>query len=145
MVSIYLNFESQIFDIFNTYLSGNPMQEDRYLFCEIHHAETSIVPDGIQKGYPMEINFELLEARIIQMKDDLLDIIYKRVYSYYRDFSLEICKEVGPRKAGTPMALMNRFEELRVSIYTFIKFIIFYINLYLFIARILWFKRISYY
>jgi hypothetical protein len=68
----------------------------------------------------MEINFELLEARIIRMKDDLLNIIYKKVYSYYWDFSLEICKEVGSRKAGTPMALMSRFEELRVSNYYFL-------------------------
>jgi hypothetical protein len=67
----------------------------------------------------MEINFELLEARIIQMKDDLLNIIYKKVYSYYRDFSLEICKEVGSRKSGTPMAIMNRFEGLRVNNYVF--------------------------
>jgi hypothetical protein len=94
---------------------GKPTNEDRYLFCEIHHAETTIVPDGIQKGYPAEINFELLKGRIIQMKDELLNIINKKIDSYYQDFSLEICKEVGSRKAETPMILMNQFEKLRVS------------------------------
>ena len=53
------------------FILGKPTQEDRSLFCEIHYAETNIVPNGIQKGYPMEINFELLETRIIQMKDVL--------------------------------------------------------------------------
>jgi hypothetical protein len=41
---------------------GKPTEEDRYLFCEIHHAETTIIPEGIQKGYSMEINFETLET-----------------------------------------------------------------------------------
>jgi len=49
------------------------------------------------------------------MKDELIDIINKKIDSYYRNFSLEICKEVGTRKAGTLMVLMNRFEKLRVS------------------------------
>src|SRR5438876_406602 len=53
------------------FILGKPTQEDRSLFCEIHYAETNIVPNGIQKGYPMEINFELLETRIIQIKDVL--------------------------------------------------------------------------
>lgn len=75
----------------------------------------TIVPDGIQKGYPLEINFELLKSRIIQMKDELFNIINKKLESYYWNFSSEICKEIGSRKAGTPMAIMNRFEILRVS------------------------------
>jgi hypothetical protein len=62
------------------------------LFCEAHYAEKTIIPDGIQKGYPMEINFELLESRIIQMKNELLNVINKKVNSYYRDLSLEICQ-----------------------------------------------------
>src|SRR5947208_635028 len=47
------------------FILGKPTQEDRFLFCEIHHAETTIVPDGIQKGYPIEINFGLLKTQII--------------------------------------------------------------------------------
>ena len=49
------------------------------------------------------------------MKDELLNIINKKIDSYYRNFSLEICKEVGLKKAGIPIILMNRFEKLRVS------------------------------
>src|SRR5205085_9739353 len=61
----------------------------------------------------LEINFELLETRIIKMKDELLNVINKKVKSYYWDFSLEVCKEIGSKKAGTSMATMNRFENLR--------------------------------
>jgi len=71
----------------------------------------------------MEINFELLEARIIQMKGELINIINKKVNSYYRDFSIETCQQVGTRKAATPMSIMGRFEILRacfnLSIYYF--------------------------
>ena len=44
-----------------------------------------------------------------------LDIINKKINSYYRDFALEICQKIGSKKAGTPMAIMGRFEILRVS------------------------------
>jgi hypothetical protein len=48
------------------------------------------------------------------MKDELLNIINKKVNSYYRDFSIEMCQKVGTRKAETPMSIMSRFEILRV-------------------------------
>jgi hypothetical protein len=49
------------------------------------------------------------------MKNELLNIVNKKIGSYYRDFALEIHKEIGSREAGTPIILMNRFEKLRVS------------------------------
>ena len=70
----------------------------------------------------MEINFETLETRIIQMKDELLDIIHKKSDSYYWNIYKEICQEIGIRKAGTPMVLMGRFEVLRVSFNFLFKF-----------------------
>ena len=116
----FLVLSNQYCTVTHRSILGKPTQEDRYSFCEIHYAEATIVPDGIQKGYPLEINFELLETRIIQMKDELINIIHKRVKSYYWDLSLEICKEIGSKKARTPMAIMNRFEVLRVSNYFFL-------------------------
>ena len=79
---------------------GKLTQEDHYSFCEIHYAKTTIVPDGIQKDYPMEINLESLETRIIQMKDKLCDIINKKTNSYYWDFAIEVCQEVGIKRQG---------------------------------------------
>ena len=109
---------------FNFYfILGKPTQEDRYLFCEIYYAETTIVPDGINKGYPMKIDFESLETRIVQMKGELLDIINKKINSYYRDFSIEICQKVGARKAETPMLIMGSFEILKACFNLFNLFI----------------------
>ncbi|RIB10331.1 RTC4-like domain-containing protein [Gigaspora rosea] len=57
------------------------------------------------------------ETRIFQMKDKLFDIINKKINSYYRDFALKICNEMGSRKASTPMALMACFEVLKPGYY----------------------------
>ncbi|RIA80435.1 hypothetical protein C1645_838706 [Glomus cerebriforme] len=65
----------------------------------------------------MKINFELLESQIVQMKDKLLDIVNKKVNSYYQDFSIEICQQVGIRKAETPMSIMSHFKILRPGYY----------------------------
>src|SRR5688572_1019902 len=75
------------------------------------------------------------------MKDEPFDIINKKIDSYYRNFSLEICKEVGSRKAGIPMVLMNRFEKLRVSKKIFLTYKI-YIK-YICIVGISWFKGLN--
>ncbi|RIB30559.1 restriction of telomere capping protein 4 [Gigaspora rosea] len=65
----------------------------------------------------MQIDFGSLETRIFQIKTELLDIINGKANSYYRDFALKICNEIGSRKASTPMALMARFEVLRPGYY----------------------------
>ncbi|CAG8495488.1 2431_t:CDS:2, partial [Scutellospora calospora] len=96
----------------------NPTLEDREMFCEIHYMETTIVPDGIQKGYPTEINFALLNSRIIQMKDELLNIINRKTKSYYYDFALRVCNEIGQRKASNPMTIMGRYNTFKPGYYS---------------------------
>ena len=49
------------------------------------------------------------------MKDELLNIIHKKTDSYFRDFAFEIYNTLGQRKANTPMAIMGRFETLKVQ------------------------------
>ncbi|RIB11143.1 hypothetical protein C2G38_2042909 [Gigaspora rosea] len=68
------NFQSSFKDCSikeNIQTRSTPTSENRLTFCKIHQAETTIVPNGIQKG---------------------------------------------SRKASTPMALMARFEVLRVLV-----------------------------
>ncbi|CAG8830229.1 12476_t:CDS:2, partial [Cetraspora pellucida] len=84
----------------------NSTFEDREMFCEIHYMETSIVSDGIQKGYPMEINFALLNSCIVQMKDELLNIINRKTKSYYHDFTFRVCNEIGQRKANNSITII---------------------------------------
>ncbi|CAG8777385.1 9620_t:CDS:2, partial [Gigaspora margarita] len=45
------------------------------------------------------------------------ETIKLKINSYYRDFALKICNEIGSRKASTPMVLMAHFEVLRPGYY----------------------------
>ncbi|CAG8744460.1 19974_t:CDS:2 [Gigaspora margarita] len=94
------NFQSSFKDCSikeNIQTRSTPTSEDRLTFCEIHQAEITIVPNGIQK-------------------DELFDIINRKTNSYYYDFALKICNEMGSRKASTLIALMAHFEFLRVLV-----------------------------
>ena len=63
------------------------------------------------------------------MKDKLLNIINNKISSYYWNFSLEICEEIGSKKAEILMMLMNQFEKSRVSKKKFLIYRIkYYIN-----------------
>ena len=81
----------------------------------MHYAETHIVPLGIRAGYPSNINFEAIPSRIANIKDDLQNIINGQLESWFRNLALNVYSEVGFHKAATPMILMGRSEELRVS------------------------------
>lgn len=81
----------------------------------MHHAETHIVPLGVKAGYPLNINFEAIPSRIANIKDDLQKIINGQLESWFRNLALNVYNEIGFRKATTPMILMGRSEELRVS------------------------------
>lgn len=83
-------------------------------FCFIHFAEISVTSDGVANNYPSEINFEKLPDRIHKFKDNLLEIINGTADSYYRDRALKYYKKNG-RKSASPVGLLDRFEELRVS------------------------------
>lgn len=82
----------------------------------MHYAETHVVPSGIKAGYPLNINFEAIPGRIANIRDDLQKIINGQLESWFRNLALGVYSKVGSRKAATPMVLMGRSEELRVSI-----------------------------
>jgi hypothetical protein len=83
-------------------------------FCFIHFAEISVTSDGVANNYPSVINFEELPDRIHKLKNNLLEIIDGTADSYYRNCALKYYKKNG-RKSASPLGLLNRFEELRVS------------------------------
>ena len=88
---------------------------EQFEFCYLHLAESQIVPDGIiNKGYLLEIDFNTIPNRIENLKSDLLDIIKKKVKSFYRENVMRAYREVGKIKANTPMGIMSRFETFQV-------------------------------
>ncbi|GBC05490.1 hypothetical protein RclHR1_06250012 [Rhizophagus clarus] len=86
-------------------------------FCYIHNAELTIIPDGLEKNYPLDINFDELPDRIRNFKDNLEEIIEGTVRSYYRNFAIRYYKKNGSRKSATSMGLYGRFKELRPGYY----------------------------
>jgi hypothetical protein len=92
---------------------------DIYEFCIMHRAETQIVPIGLLNGYPKFIDFDKLHSRILNFKNDLLEIINRNSTSYYRDLAFSIHNELG-KKANLPMVYMNRFEIYQVITITVI-------------------------
>lgn len=43
--------------------------------CDMHRAEMSIVPEGVVRGYPQQINFQEVRARVRRMQHTLSAII----------------------------------------------------------------------
>ncbi|PKK55808.1 hypothetical protein RhiirC2_485160, partial [Rhizophagus irregularis] len=90
---------------------------EQFEFCHIHIAETKIIPDGIEKGYLMEVDFSAIPKRVENFQFDLLDICKKKVKSVYRENVMRAYREIGKNKANTPMGIMNRIENFQPGYY----------------------------
>lgn len=88
---------------------------EQYEFCRVHRGEGIIVL-GIDKGYPLHIDFSNLPNRIIDLKSDLLKIIKGQKYSEYRVEAIKRIQEIGPSKVNNPMVQINYFESFLVSL-----------------------------
>jgi len=88
---------------------------DGCAFCIFHTGELVEVPNGVEKGYPTQIDFDALPQRIKMFEGVLKLVIEGAAESHYREVALEARACLGP-KAATPMGLMNRFENLQVII-----------------------------
>jgi hypothetical protein len=78
------------------------------------HGEEKLISNARDKNYPFEINFDILNERICKFKNELLNIIFRKTYSFYFNHANKVYNEIG-QKASTPMVLMNRADILRVS------------------------------
>lgn len=86
---------------------------ESYAFCMFHKAELEIVPAGIEKGYPTEIDFGALPQRIAKFKQRLNSIIEGTTPSQYQELA-ETAYKFSRRMAATSMGLWSRFEHLQV-------------------------------
>ena len=77
-------------------------------------AEQVVIPEGIKKGYPPNINFTILPKRIHKFKEELHDIFKKKSRSYYRDAIMQIYRDKGRMKAKSSMSVMSRCETVQV-------------------------------
>ncbi|KAI7866861.1 hypothetical protein BDF14DRAFT_1808585 [Spinellus fusiger] len=84
---------------------------EQFSFCRLHSLELKVKPQGIQKGYPVDINFEELPVRIQALREELVGVVDGQTHSIYRDHALKAYEHLGTRKARSTMAVMNRFEK----------------------------------
>jgi hypothetical protein len=87
---------------------------DQYGFCLFHDAELVVVPAGLAKGYPLNIDFDSLPARIKLFETPLKRIITRESESEYKTLVEKSYANFG-RRAATLGALWGRFEKLQVS------------------------------
>ncbi|CAG8785830.1 15442_t:CDS:2, partial [Racocetra fulgida] len=52
-----------------------------------------IVPDGLRKNYPKNIEFDQLPNRINKLFPQLFEIVTKKTKSTYRDLAMEVYNE----------------------------------------------------
>ncbi|CAG8828302.1 12223_t:CDS:2, partial [Dentiscutata erythropus] len=64
-------------------------------FCRIHHGEKEIIPYGIKKKYPLDIDFINLPNRILNMKSEILKVIRGQKYSEYCVNAIKKIQEIG--------------------------------------------------
>ncbi|KAL0083535.1 RTC4-like domain-containing protein [Phycomyces blakesleeanus] len=93
---------------------GNQKREvsnmEQFEFCQMHKTELKIKPEGVKRGYPLEIDFDALPERIKSLQAELERVISQDTPSIYRDAALQAYKDLGQVKARGTMAVMARFE-----------------------------------
>lgn len=89
---------------------------DLFEFCRLHEAEFNIVPEGLKKLYPMNIDFVSLPKRVAKLIPRLMLIIKGGKKSFYRDVALCAYQELGRNRARKSTILMGRFEIFLVKL-----------------------------
>ncbi|KAL1921271.1 uncharacterized protein VTP21DRAFT_10987 [Calcarisporiella thermophila] len=88
-----------------------------HAFCRLHRAFRQVVPEGVEKGYPLSIDFEALPARITRMVPNLMDIVEGKRPSFFKTLAMEAYERVGKAKARQTGELMTRFEVTQPGYY----------------------------
>ncbi|CAG8801868.1 8095_t:CDS:2, partial [Racocetra persica] len=90
---------------------------EQYEFCRVHRGEGIIIPYGIEKGYPLHIDFTILSNRVRSLKNELLKIIKGQRYSEYRVDAVKRIQEMEVSKANSSLLQINYFESSQPRYY----------------------------
>ncbi|KAI9244315.1 RTC4-like domain-containing protein, partial [Helicostylum pulchrum] len=97
-------------DEFNMIKSRYISTEEKDEFCQLHYKELVVKPDGVDKGYPIKIDFDVIPQRISKFSKELEDIISKEIQSDYRKIAAEAYREQGITQARSAMSVLQRFH-----------------------------------
>ncbi|KAK3827502.1 MAG: hypothetical protein J3Q66DRAFT_276200 [Benniella sp.] len=94
-----------------------PSMMEKFEFCRIHVAEEKIVPVGIDRNYPLHINFLDLNRRVENMQAELKGIIEGTVPSFYLNRALDNYKRMGTIGARNPHVVLANVEQTMPGYY----------------------------
>lgn len=86
---------------------------DKRFICRTHQIELVFKPMAIEKGYPQQIDFNVIPDRIALFQDEILGIIERKVPSTYLDAAYDRMEKLG-MKARSAKQLLAIFEEFKV-------------------------------
>jgi hypothetical protein len=92
-----------------------PSLMDKFEFCRVHVSEEKIVPLGIERDYPLHIDFTRLPERVKRMEAQLRGIIEKTVPSVYLDLALDNYQRMGTLGARNPHVILANVATTLVS------------------------------
>ncbi|CAO3608330.1 unnamed protein product [Cunninghamella blakesleeana] len=84
---------------------------EQFTFCQLHQLELRIRPEGIKNGYPIDIDFRLLETRVKNLRSELLKLINDETDCHFRKIALKAYSKLGKNRARNTISVMNRFED----------------------------------
>jgi hypothetical protein len=93
---------------------------EEFEFCRLHESEALIVPEGLKKNYPININFDILPKRVKKLIPELMLVIKGEINSSYRNIALNAYRKYGRARARKPTILMGRFQKLQVILFIII-------------------------
>ena len=68
-------------------------------YCQMHRAETHIIPNGVARGWPTSIDFIHLKSRVEGLRDHLYGVMSRKVRSSFMDKAIDTWQTLGARKA----------------------------------------------
>ncbi|KAI7824705.1 hypothetical protein BC939DRAFT_476672 [Gamsiella multidivaricata] len=101
----------------NPFAVRGPSLMDKFEFCRVHISEENIVPMGIERLYPIHIDFTLLPERVRRMKDELRGVIEGTVPSVYLAKALENYKRMGALGARNPHVILANVAQTMPGYY----------------------------
>ncbi|KAI8335327.1 RTC4-like domain-containing protein [Chlamydoabsidia padenii] len=84
---------------------------DKYRFCQLHKLELKVKPAGIKSGFPIDVDFDGLKARVEILLPVLKQVVDGVLSSPYRDIALKAYKDQGTNKARSTTGVLTRFEK----------------------------------
>ncbi|KAA1106226.1 hypothetical protein PGT21_031296 [Puccinia graminis f. sp. tritici] len=78
--------------------------------CRLHRAEQDLIPIGLQRGWPMTIDFAGLASRVASHQSYLRQIVLQEIPSVHFDLALENWNSLGPRKVQSMAHEMSTFH-----------------------------------